>query len=142
MFSKFNSVDVAVPDIERALVFYRDVLGLTQMSEVTEGARGYGLRWVRLGLGSTPFMALLGATAPGPVQRFLDRRGSGMYQLSLHAPDLQAVFDRLKEHGIRVITEQPVGGGPTAAEPAINASSLFVHPTSAHGVLIEVIRDP
>lgn len=69
------------------------------------------------------------------VARFLARRGEGLHHLGLRVPSCQAALEELRAQGFRVIDEAPRPGsrGTTVA---------FVHPQSAHGVLIELVEEP
>ena len=130
LFSRFFGVDVAVESIDDALFIFRDCLGLQQFGPITSGDEGSGYRWVRLGLNGQPFMSLLDSPGPGPVRRFLERHGEGLYQLTLETPDLESTTQALRQEGIEIL------------EPAHSneAGSLFVHPRSACGVLVELMQ--
>jgi methylmalonyl-CoA/ethylmalonyl-CoA epimerase len=127
MLTGFHSVDLAVPDLDRALRFYRDVLGLDQITEILPSARGHDLRWVGLGLDGKPFISLLQPTGGGPVQRFLDKRGPGVFQVCFDAHDPAAVGALLASRGVQTSPD---------------AGSVFVSPRDAEGVLIEVMPAP
>jgi methylmalonyl-CoA epimerase len=68
-----------------------------------------------------------------PVARFLAKRGPGLHHISLRVPDLDAAIARLKQNGIKMIN----------AEPGIGAGGhryVFVHPSGAGGVLLELVE--
>jgi methylmalonyl-CoA/ethylmalonyl-CoA epimerase len=120
-------IGVAVPDLEAALAFYRDVLGITPgPPEVVDGAT-----IVALPLGDTPIELLAPLTTDGPIAKFLDRRGPGIHHLCLRVPDLDAALARCRALGYRLVDEQPrVGhGGHRIA---------FLHPKSTAGILLEL----
>jgi methylmalonyl-CoA/ethylmalonyl-CoA epimerase len=125
VLSGFHSVDLAVADLDAALAFYRDVLGLEQVTDARPSGRGHALRWVELGVGAQPCLSLLQPTGDGPVRRFLDQRGPGVFQVCFDTADVTGAAATLRERGI-----EPVGDG---------SRSVFVHPRDAHGALIELM---
>lgn len=138
MFKRLLCVSIAVPNIEEALPAYTQGLGLKLMGDIHPGERGYGLRIAELGDGEHVFLELLDSPEPGPVQRFLERRGPGIYQLRLETENLYETINALGERGVEVILPQPAGGGPPPAQPDPDISIAFVHPRSTSGVLIEM----
>jgi catechol 2,3-dioxygenase-like lactoylglutathione lyase family enzyme len=112
-----EEVAVTVSDADRALAFYRDVLGFTQVgeaevaSEATERLEGvFGARvrvlHVRLGterLGLVQFLAPAGRPIP-PDQRSND---GGFQHLAIVVSDLDAAYRRLRERGVRHVSSGP-----------------------------------
>lgn len=129
MKASLDHIGIAVGDLTQALAFYQDALGLevTETEEVP--AQGVRAHFVRVGDAS---LELLEATTDeSPVGRFVKRRGPGLHHITLRVDDLKAALVRLKAHGVRLIDEHPRVG----AEDALVA---FVHPSSTHGVLVEL----
>lgn len=127
--ARLDHIGIAVADIAAALAFYRDALGLeVQLPESvpTEAVRAH---FVPVGAAT---LELLEATAPdSAIARFVERRGPGIHHITLRVDDLQAVLDRLKRSGVRLIDAAPRPG-------AHGSLVAFVHPSSAHGVLVEL----
>jgi methylmalonyl-CoA/ethylmalonyl-CoA epimerase len=75
---------------------------------------------------------LVEPTSPdSPVQRFIEKRGEGLHHLTLQTDNLGERLKALKAAGVNLIDEKPrVGAG--------GAGIAFLHPKSAHGVLIEL----
>jgi methylmalonyl-CoA/ethylmalonyl-CoA epimerase len=136
-FSSIACASIAVPSIERALQAYRDGLGLDVVGGLRVSPRNFGLRWVELGragasLGDGPFIELLEPTGEGgPVDRFLERTGPGVYQLRLVVDDLPATVAELRGRSMNVILGEQPPGEPRAA---------WIHPRSTHGVLFELME--
>jgi methylmalonyl-CoA epimerase len=125
--STIAHIGVAVPDLDAALAFYRDVLGLTPGApEVVDGATV-----VTLPFGETQIELLSPVTTDGPVARFLERRGPGIHHVCLRVPDLDAALARCRELGYRLVDERPRPGhgGHRIA---------FLHPQSTAGILLEL----
>jgi methylmalonyl-CoA epimerase len=124
-----DHVGIAVQDVDKALAFYRDALGLeVEASEdvVTQGVRAH---FIPTGQAS---LELLEATAPeSPIARFVDKRGPGMHHITLRVDDIGAALAHLKARGVRLVDDEPRAG----AEGALVA---FIHPAAAHGVLVEL----
>lgn len=139
MFTRLTCASIAVPKIEDALPVYTEGLGLQLMGDIHPGQRGYGLRIADLGNGQQVFMELLDSPGPGPIQRFLERRGPGVYQLRLETANLYETVKALRSRGVEVILAQPVGGGPAPTEPDPDISLAFIHPRSTFGVLFELV---
>jgi len=125
--STIAHIGVAVPDLESALAFYRDVLGLVPGTrEVVDGATITALPF-----GDTQIELLSPVTADSPVAKFLDRRGPGIHHICLRVPDLDAALARCRDLGYRLVDEQPRTGhgGHRIA---------FLHPKSTAGILLEL----
>ena len=77
---------------------------------------------------------LLEATSPdSAIARFIEKRGPGIHHIALRVDDIRAELSRLKESGARLIDETPrVGAGGCLV--------AFVHPATAHGVLLELVQ--
>ena len=132
MKAVLDHVGIAVADVDEALAFYREALGLEVTGVETVAPQQVRARFVAAGGAA---LELLEATAEtSPIARFVARRGPGLHHVTLRVDDLAAALARLKAHGARLIDETPRAG----AEGALVA---FVHPSSAHGVLVELKQD-
>jgi methylmalonyl-CoA epimerase len=133
MKAVLDHIGIAVKDLDAALGFYRDALGLDV--EAPEEVRSQQVRAHFVPVGDAK-LELLEATATGsPIARYVDKRGPGLHHITLRVADVLAVVERLKARGFRMIDETPRPG----AEGSMIA---FVHPTAAHGVLVELKQAP
>jgi methylmalonyl-CoA epimerase len=124
-----DHIGIAVQDIDEALAFYRDALGLE--IEAAEEVRSQGVRAHVIPLGQSA-LELLEATAPdSPIAKFLQTRGPGIHHITLRVDDIRGALDHLRARGVRLIDEQPRPG-------AQSALVAFIHPSAAHGVLVEL----
>ena len=81
-----------------------------------------------------PRIELLEPTsADSPVAKFLEKRGAGIHHIAVRVDDIRAALVRLKESGARLIDDVPRVG-------ADNCLVAFVHPSSANGVLLELVE--
>jgi methylmalonyl-CoA epimerase len=128
---KIDHIGIATYKIDDALKFWRDALGLHVLE--TEEVAEQGVRVAMLPLGE-PRVELLEPTGDDtPVARFLEKRGAGMHHIAVRVDDIRAELARLKERGARLIDESPrVGAGGCLV--------AFVHPSSAGGVLLELVE--
>ena len=132
MKAVLDHVGIAVADLDEALAFYRDALGLDV--EVTEEVVSQRVRAHFVGTGITGLELLEATSEESPIARFIGRRGPGLHHITLRVDDLVQMLDQLRERGVRLIDEAPRAG----AEGALVA---FIHPSSAHGVLVELKQD-
>ncbi|HEY0378887.1 MAG TPA: methylmalonyl-CoA epimerase [Pyrinomonadaceae bacterium] len=128
---KIEHIGIATRALDDALGFWRDALGLEVVhTEVVEEQK---VRVAMLPVGE-PRVELLEPTADdSPVAKFLEKRGAGVHHIAVRVDDIRAALARLKERGVRLIDETPrVGAG--------NCLVAFVHPSSAGGVLLELVE--
>lgn len=131
MFDKVSHIGIAVFSLEEALKFYRDTLGLS-VSGIEE-VESEGVRVAILRVGETRIELLEPLGPASPLLKFLEKRGEGVHHVALHAKNLDETVERIAEKGADVL------GKPRAG--AEGASVTFVHPKSAHGVLLEICRE-
>ena len=133
-----DHVGIAVRDLQAALAFYRDALGLEVEAPEEVASQRVRAHFLPVGDPSADGSAsgvqleLLEATTPdSPIAKFVEKRGPGLHHITLRVGDIQAVLAQLAARGAKLIDERPRPG----AEGALVA---FVHPSSAHGVLVEL----
>jgi len=124
-----DHVGIAVKDLAAALAFYRDALGLEIDAPEEVAAQRVRAHFVPVGESK---LELLEATAPeSAIAKYVDKRGPGLHHITLRVDDIAEAVAQVKARGARMIDEQPRPG----AEGALVA---FIHPSSAHGVLVEL----
>ena len=128
---KINHLGIATNGIEDALKFWSDALGLENVhTEVVEDQK---VRVAMLPLGESRIELLEPTTEDSPISRFLEKRGGGIHHIAVEVEDIEASLAQLKAKGARLIDETPRIG----AEGCLVA---FVHPSSANGVLLELVQ--
>ncbi len=127
---RVHHVAVVVRDLDLALGFYRDRLGLPL--ELVLPIPGDGVRIAFLTVGESKIELVEPTDTSTGVARFLESRGEGFHHVCLEVADIGAELARLAEQGIELIDKAPRPGaeGPVA----------FIHPRSCHGVLVELIE--
>jgi LAO/AO transport system kinase len=124
-----DHVGIAVADLPQALAFYRDALGLEV--EASEDVASQRVRAHFIPVGDAALELLEGTSADSPIAKYVAKRGPGLHHITLRVPDIRAALARLKEKGVRLIDEEPRPG-------AHGSLVAFIHPSSAHGVLVEL----
>jgi methylmalonyl-CoA/ethylmalonyl-CoA epimerase len=131
-----DHVGIAVPDLDAAKQWYHDHLGMIVLHEEVNDDQGIveAMLTVR---GAPVDSALIQLMAPidesSAIAKFLDKRGPGIQQLAYRVSDIEALTERLRDQGIRVLYDAPRRG---TANSRIN----FIHPKDAGGVLIELVE--
>jgi methylmalonyl-CoA epimerase len=124
-----DHVGIAVSDLQASLAFFRDVLGLHV--EASEEIASQRVRATFVNTGQSTLEMLEATAADSPIAKFIEKRGAGMHHVALRVDDIEAALAELRSRGIRLIDEKPRPG----AEGALVA---FIHPSAAHGVLVEL----
>jgi methylmalonyl-CoA/ethylmalonyl-CoA epimerase len=127
---KIDHIGIATRGIDEASRFWRENLGLEllETEEVTEQK----VRVAMLPIGESR-IELLEATSPdSPIARFVEKRGPGIHHLAVRVNDIYAALEQLKLRGARLIDSEPRKG-------ANGCLVAFVHPSSAGGVLLELV---
>lgn len=128
-----DHVGIAVADLDTAIEWYNDHLGMILVHEEVNDDQG--IREAMLAVpGSTAqiqLMAPLDETST--IAKFIDKRGPGIQQLACRVSDLDAISQRLREQGVRLVYE-------VARRGTANSRINFIHPKDAGGVLIELVE--
>ena len=129
MRAVLDHVGIAVKDLSAALAFYRDALGLHV--EVPEEVASQRVRAHFIPTGQSSLELLEATASDSAIAKYVEKRGPGLHHITLRVDDVRAALDQLRARGVRLVDEQPRPG----AEGALVA---FIHPSSAHGVLVEL----
>ncbi len=128
MLKRIDHVVIAVKDLKAATAIYEKQFGLkaTEPKDVP----ALGIRNVKLQLGNA-FIELAEPTDPnGPVGKFVNEKGDGLYLISIEVDSLKSSMESLKSKGARLIGE----------DNAAKSGIVFVHPKSTHGALIQLME--
>ena len=126
---KIDHIAIVVPDIDEALTFWRDALGLN-LSHVEE-VSGQESLVAFLTTGETEVELVEPTTDTSGMARYLAKRGPGMHHICFEVKDIEVIMARLKEKGVQLINEEPTMG-------ASGRKIAFIHPKSTGGVLVEL----
>jgi methylmalonyl-CoA epimerase len=131
--ARLDHIGIAVKDLDQALAFYRDALGLHVETPEDVASERVRAHFIPVG---EPALELLEATAPdSAIAKYVDKRGPGVHHITLRVEDIHAALAQLKARNVRLVHDEPRRG----AEGKLVA---FIHPSSAHGVLVELCQLP
>lgn len=126
-----DHIGIATDELDKTTALWRDALGLEP--DTTEEIASQGVRVAMLPIGESHIELLEPLTKDSPVGRFLGKRGPGIHHIAIRVDDIRAAMTRLKEKGARLIDETPrLGAGGCLV--------AFIHPSSANGVLLELVQ--
>ena len=136
LVTAIDHVGIAVPDLDVAIKWYHDHLGMIVLHEEVNEDQGIreamlSVRGAAKGSAQVQLMAPLDETST--IAKFLDKRGPGLQQFAYRVRDLEAISERLRADGIRLIYDVPRRG-------TSNSKINFIHPKDAGGVLIELVE--
>lgn len=133
MPERIDHVAIIVRNIEQALVFYRDTLGIvpSEIKEVpTEQVR---IAFLPMGgPGGSEIELIEPTTSDSSLNRFLEKRGEGLHHICLEVPDIDAALRDMQEKGAAVLDKEP--------RIAAEGRAIFLHPKGTNGVLLELIE--
>ncbi len=128
---KISHLGIATEDIDEALRFWQNALGLEQThAETVEDQK---VRVAMLPIGETRIELIEPTSPDSPISKFLEKRGGGIHHIAVEVENIEESLRQLKQAGARLIDETPRRG-------AENCLVAFVHPQSAGGVLLELIQ--
>ena len=133
MPKRIDHIAIIVRDIEQALVFYRDTLGITP-GEIKE-VPGEQVRIAFLPLGGPggSEIELIEPTTPdSSLAKYLEKRGEGLHHVCLEVESIDAALAEMQEKGAPVLDKQP--------RIAAEGRAIFLHPRGTNGVLLELLE--
>ncbi|MGE2732877.1 methylmalonyl-CoA epimerase [Mycolicibacterium vaccae] len=136
LVTAIDHVGIAVRDLDEAIKWYHDHLGMIVLHEEVneeQGIREAMLTVRGAPVGSTQIQLMAPIDDSSTIAKFLDKRGPGLQQFAYRVSDIDKISERLRADGIRLIYDEPRRG---TANSRIN----FVHPKDGGGVLIELVE--
>jgi methylmalonyl-CoA/ethylmalonyl-CoA epimerase len=125
--TRIAHLGIAVSAIRDALPFYRDVLGMPEVAlDDADGARIAGVV-----AGESLVELLEPAADDTPIGKFVSKRGPGIHHICFAVEDIDAMLERCRAAGVRLIDQTPRIG-------AEGKRIAFLHPSSTGGVLVEL----
>jgi methylmalonyl-CoA/ethylmalonyl-CoA epimerase len=128
MIKKVHHVGVVVRDIEDAMRFWRDTLGLHVHKRQTIDEQGVTAALMTVGDSE---IELIQPTVPdNGVARYLESKGEGLHHVCFQVDSVDADLDALKTRGVELIDQTPRIG--------IAGRICFLHPKAMRGTLVEL----
>jgi methylmalonyl-CoA/ethylmalonyl-CoA epimerase len=127
MLKKIHHVGVVVPDLEKAMGLWRDLLGLHFTKSQT--VQDQGVKAALLKVGESEIELLEPLSPDNGVGKFLARRGGGLHHVCFETEDVERELAGAKAKGIQLIDQKP--------RPGLAGMICFLHPKATRGVLVE-----
>lgn len=136
LVTAIDHVGIAVPDLDVAIKWYHDHLGMIVLHEEINEEQGIreamlSVRGAPKGSAQVQLMAALDETST--IAKFIDKRGPGLQQFAYRVSDIEALSEKLRAEGIRLLYDVPRRG-------TSNSRINFIHPKDAGGVLVELVQ--
>jgi methylmalonyl-CoA epimerase len=128
--AKIDHLGIAVKSLAASKAIY-ETLGLNVSSEET--VEHEQVRLVMVPIGESRLELLEATSENSAIAKFITKRGEGLHHVCLKVPDLPAAVAKLKKQGVRLVSDDIKTG-------AGGHSYIFVHPSSAGGVLLELVQ--
>ena len=132
IMNKIEHIGIAVKDMEAANKVYEQLLGVKHYK--TEIVESEGVSTSFFKCGESKIELLQAIHEDSPIAKFIAKKGEGMHHIAFSVDDILSEVQRLKEEGFVILNEKPKRG-------ADNKWVVFLHPKSAHGVLIELCQE-
>lgn len=129
MITALDHIAIAVPDLDKAIARFLEDFGLT--FEGTEAVEAAQTTTAFFPLPPTSIELIHPLEGKGPVAKYIEKRGGGLHHLCFRSDDIHSDVARLKEKGYEFLAEEPAPG-------AHDSLTIFIHPRSCDGVLIEL----
>ena len=133
LFTAIDHVGMAVPDLDEAIAFYRDTLGMRLAHQETNEEQGVREAMMAVGDSGSHVQLLAPLSEDSTIAKFIGRNGPGCQQVAYRVTDVEAVSAILRERGLRLLYDAPRRG---TSDSRIN----FVHPKDAGGILVELVE--
>jgi methylmalonyl-CoA/ethylmalonyl-CoA epimerase len=131
MTKKINHIGIAVNDLEAAIPFYRDQLGMAL--EGTEVVEDQKVRVAFLQVGESRIELLEPTSDDSPIAKYIAKKGEGIHHIAYEVEDVEKALAEMKEKNVRLIDETPRLG-------AHHSMIAFLHPKASGGVLTELCQ--
>jgi methylmalonyl-CoA/ethylmalonyl-CoA epimerase len=130
---KIHHVALVVDDIDGALGFWKDCLGIP-LEHIAEAPQEKS-RIAFLPVGDSEIELVQPTSEESGIARYLSKRGPGMHHICLEVDDIQGMVAILLGKGTQLIQDEPFQGDD-------GRKYIFIHPKSANGVLVELYELP
>ena len=126
---KVDHIGIAVKNLDAALKFYQDILGLECID--TEVVEEQKVKVAFLPIGDTEVELLESTDEDGPIAKFIEKKGEGIQHVAFRVDNIEEAIEHMKSKDVRMIDEKPRYG-------AGGARIAFCHPKSTGGILVEL----
>jgi len=128
---KTEHIGIAVKDLANAVPLFEKLLN--SQCYKTESVASENVNTAFFMKDSTKIELLESSVPDGVIAKFIEKKGEGIHHIAFEVEDIYAEMERLKGEGFILLNETPKQG-------ADNKLVCFLHPKSAHGVLVELCQ--
>ena len=130
---RIDHIALVVEDIDEALNFWRDALGLEldHLQDVPREKSAIAF----LPVGGSEIELVQPTSPDSGIAKYLEKRGPGMHHICLEVDDISGMLDQLRAKGVQLIHEKAVNGEN-------GKKYAFIHPRAAFGALVELYELP
>ncbi|MCE0765552.1 VOC family protein [Pseudonocardia kujensis] len=134
-FNGIHGINIAVKDLDRWTRRYEEIFGIEAKPVDESGFAFPGLRGSNFDIGGFQLNLITSVAEGTSVSRFLERRGEGVFLVSVAVQDVDVATRELRENGLAPLLDEPIRG---EGHGAVN----FTHPRDMAGVQLEFIEVP
>ena len=133
MPKRIDHVAIIVRNIEQALTFYRDTLGIVPSAIKEVPSEQVRIAFLPMGGPGGSEIELIEPTTPASsLSRFLEKRGEGLHHICLEVENIEDSLREMQAQGAQVLDTQP--------RIAAEGRAIFLHPKGTNGVLLELLE--
>jgi methylmalonyl-CoA/ethylmalonyl-CoA epimerase len=132
MMQKIEHIGIAVKDAEKSIALFN--LLLNQEPYKKEVVESESVQTIFYQNGPNKIELLQGLSEDSAISKFIEKKGEGIHHIAFEVSDIRAEMARLQAEGFVLLNEEPKRG-------ADNKLVCFIHPKSAHGVLVELCQE-
>ncbi|MFX0173728.1 MAG: VOC family protein [Candidatus Hodarchaeota archaeon] len=139
MKTNFHHIGIVVKNINEAILKYCQALDVDssgvkihQQSYMTGKGEVEEFDYAFIPMGNNSYIELVTPTSEGPTKRYLEKKGEGLFHLAFESTNINKTVENFEKAGIQVASRTPT--------PTEQIFSVFLHPKSAHGVLIQLLH--
>lgn len=129
MITALDHIAIAVPDLEKAIKRFCEDFGLPLDGRDDVEAAKTSTAFIPLPPTNIELVHPL--NGEGPIAKYLEKRGGGLHHLCFRSNDIHADVEMLRKKGYEFLADAPAPG-------AHNSLTIFIHPRSCDGVLVEL----
>ncbi len=137
MNTNFHHVGIVVHDLKSAISKYSKAFGhnsndikINRQYYITGKDEEEEFDYAFIPLGNKCYIELVSPLTEGPTKRYLEKKGDGLFHIAFESDDVLSSIEAFEEAGF------PLAG----RTPSEEVLSVFFHPKSAHGVLIQLLK--
>jgi methylmalonyl-CoA/ethylmalonyl-CoA epimerase len=128
VIDKIHHVGIAVHNLDEALKFYRDTLGMHV--HALDTVEDQGVRAALLTIGQSEIELLEPTRPDANMAKFLERKGEGLHHICFQTADVDGELETLKVKGVELVDQ--------ASREGLAGMICFLHPKASRGVLVEL----